>query len=352
MAYKILYIEDLQPGSIVHELQANGFEAEHYNPESLEELLQKVVGFDLLLLDFRLTESKKIIFDAPTIAQTIRTVGGSVHMDIPIVLISTEKNICDYFRDYSSQDLFDYSVSKEIFLENIKKYTTRFIDVIEAYKKVIENKGDLSKTLALKTDEMQNIDYRVVEKLSSEIFADNVFAYNNFILNHIIRSTGILVGEDVLSARLGVSMDSPDWENLKAKLIDFKYSGIYSNAYERWWSFKLDHWWEEMNKGISLRRLNATQRVQKLIGNTDLQSLIPQEKLAHSSSSNFWTICKDSKMPIDSLDGLELHQRDLFPWQEKEYISIKAGLESSDLSKYIKQSDKARLREIMKQLEV
>ncbi|MNT99432.1 hypothetical protein D3C72_2422740 [compost metagenome] len=57
-------------------------------------------------------------------------------------------------------------------------------------------------------------------------------------------------------------------------------------------------------------------------------------------------------MPIDSLDGLELHQRDLFPWQEKEYISIKAGLESSDLTKYIKQSDKARLREIMKQLEV
>ncbi len=41
MAYKILYIEDLKPGSIVHDLKASGFEAEHYNPESLSELLSK-----------------------------------------------------------------------------------------------------------------------------------------------------------------------------------------------------------------------------------------------------------------------------------------------------------------------
>src|ERR1700749_312856 len=133
MAYKILYIEDLNPGSIVHDLKAHGFEAEHYNPESLNKLLEKAKNHDLLLLDFRLTENQKVQFDAPTIAQTIRTIGSNSHMGIPIILISSETKISAYYKDYSSQGLFDFSVSKEDFLQKMPKFSKRFESVIEAY---------------------------------------------------------------------------------------------------------------------------------------------------------------------------------------------------------------------------
>ncbi len=351
MAYKILYIEDLKPGSIIHDLEANGFQAEHYEPDGLESLLVKIKGFDLLLLDFRLTENQKVVFDAPTIAQTIRTTGGSQHMDIPIVLISTEGKICDYYKDFSSQDLFDYSVSKEIFLKNIAKYSKRFAATIEAYKIVNKNNKNISHSLGLSVDEIkENVDYRIEEKLNNDIYQTSVFAYNNFILDNIIRSIGVLIGEEVLSARLGVSRKSEDWHKLMEILSQFKYTGIYSNAYNRWWSHKLENWLITKNNGNSWRRLNAEQRVKKLIEFTGLENLDVLNKIEHSSGSNFWTICKFSKEPLDPIDGLELNQRDLFPWQDKEYISIKSGLETCDLYRYVKPFDKEKLRTFEKSL--
>jgi hypothetical protein len=350
MAYKILYIEDLNPGSIIHDLKSNGFEAEHYEPENLDELLVKVKNYDLLLLDFRLTENQKVMFDAPTIAQTIRTLGGTMQMDIPIVLISTESKICEYYKDFSSQDLFDYSVSKEVFLENIVKYSERFNAVIEAYSFEKGNNKNIFKSLDIDEKEIENIDYRIIEKLKSEIYSSNIFAYNNFILNNIIRSIGVLIGEDVLASRLGVSIKSTDWETLKSQLETFKYTGIYSNAYDRWWNYKIENWLIEQNNNSSWRRLNAEQRVQKLIEITGLKNLVVSEKLKHSSGTNFWTICKDTKQPLDTIDGLELHQRDLYPWQEKEYISILSGLESSPLFKFVKPFDREKLIEISKSL--
>lgn len=350
MAYKILYIEDLDPSSILHELRAYGFEVEHCNPESLDTLLIRIKDFDLLLLDFRLTEIPKISFDAPTIAQTLRTFGSASHLDIPVILISTEDKICEYYEDYTSKDLFDFSVSKETLLKNLPKYSLRFKSVIDAYQFVITSEKDISKALGISSDLLQNIDYRIIEKLSNNIYGKDVFAFNNFILNNIIRSIGVLIGEEVLSARLGVSRNSEDWEGLKSEFSAFKYLGIYSKAYDRWWSFELDNWWKSKSNGGSLRRLNAQQRVDKLKEITSYKNILPEEKTPHASSSNFWTICKDCRRAIDSIDGLELHQKDLFPWQEKEYISINAALQSSTLNKYIKTFDKERLREIAKTL--
>ena len=350
MAYKILYVEDLDPSSIIHELSASGFDAKPYNPESLETLLKEVRGNDLLLLDFRLTENRKIPFDAPTIAQTIRTLGSESHLDIPVVLISTEDKICNYYDDYSSQDLFDFSLSKETLLNNLPKFSRRFNAAIEAYKFVIKSKMNALEELGLKENNIQSIDYRILEKLNSDMFQKDVFATTNFILNNIIKAIGVLLGEDVLSARLGISVKSPDWDKLKDKLSIFKYSGIYSSAYDRWWAFGIDGWWSEQNSNTSLRRLNAQQRVARIKEMTGLQNLIEVEKIHYSSSTNYWTICKDCKQPLDPIDGLELSQKYMYPWQEKEYISMDAGLKSSPLTKLVTPQDMKRLREFSKNI--
>lgn len=350
MAFKILYVEDLNPGSIVHDLNERGFETESCNPENLNDLVNSAKNYDLLLLDFRLTENKKVIFDAPTIAQTIRTVGGEAHLDIPIVLISSEEKITDYYRDFSSHDLFDYAIEKRAFLADVEKFSCRFNDVINAYKAVKENNKDVAASLGIRKEKMKELDYRIFEQLSSETYSTDVFAFTSYILKQIIRSIGVLIGEDILLARLGIAKSSNDWAKLKETLNPFRYKGIFSSSYNRWWSADMEQWWKSEISEASLRRLSAQKRVELLKGKTGFSELQPQVPTNHATSSNFWTICKQLNVGIDSIDGLELHQRDLKPWQEKEYISIQAGLESCDLVKYVKPFDKERLNEITSKL--
>lgn len=349
MAYKILYIEDLKPESILHELKQAGFEAEHYNPENLDELLTKAKDFDLLLLDFRLTESK-ISVDAPTIAQAIRTINSDTHMDKPIVLISQESKISDYYKDYSSQGLFDFSVSKETFGKQLDMFSKRLAGSINAYNLVVKNKRDIGSSLGLSPEDLKLIDYRIEESLSQAMFKDDVFAFCNFILNNLIRSIGPLIGEDVLSARLGVSLGSQGWNQLKKEFDFCKYTGIYSEAYDRWWYFGVDKWWKEKSKLESLRRLGAEKRVEIISELTDIKELKTKTKLPHASSSNFWTIDKSTNRALDPIDGLELHKKLLFPWQEKEYISMNSALEASPLLSYVKSADKELYREYAKSI--
>lgn len=350
MGYKILYVEDLDPGTIVHDLKSQGFEADHYNPESLDELMIRAKDYDLLLLDFRLTENLKIIFDAPTIAQTIRTVGGTAHLDIPIVLISTEDKITDYYRDFSSHDLFDFSVKKQTFLENLEKYAGRFNSAIEAYKIVADSNKNLEKCLGITGEFLKSLDYRISEQLSTETYSQDVFAFTSYVLKQIIRSIGVLIGEDVLLARLGISKKSKEWEKVLKRLEPFRYRGIYANSYCRWWSQEIERWWKNEISETSLRRLPAQKRVDLLREKLGLTELIAQEKTVQATSSNYWTICKQMNVGIDSIDGLELHQRDIKPWQEKEFISIQAGLESSELNKFVKPYDRERLKDILSKL--
>lgn len=349
MAYKIIYIEDLDPGSIIHDLKRFGFETIHHVPKVFEDAIKAITDFDLLLIDFRLNQSTAM-FDAPTIAQNLRTYNSTTHKDIPIILISQEGNITDYYNDLTSKDLFDMAITKTALSEDLEKFTKRFKSLIQAYKKIREVKFDPSLALSVRKEQ---VDYRIFEKLENDIMRNDVFAFSNFVLKDIIRTIGVLIGEDVLAARLGVDRNSTDWEKLKLQFQAFKYDGIHSDAYDRWWANELINWWKTtIDNSISLRSLNAEQRVSKLTKQFNFQ-LRPLQKSEYAQSSNFWTICKETDLPIDPIDGLEIHKKDLLPWQEKEYISIYAGLnpKSYDSSgpiytRYLKPIDKKRLREI------
>jgi hypothetical protein len=351
MAYSILYVEDLDPSSIVHDLQRNGFDVRHHSPEDFEKTLVVTKSFDLLLLDFRLT-AKKAVFDAPTIAQTLRTLNSNAHQDIPIVLISSEEKIKDYYRDFTSQDLFDISLTKSDLLNNLEKYAQRFKSIVDAYKLIKNTKFNVDKVLSV-PDEIQ-LDYRITQKLNSDIRSNDVYAFSNFVLNQIVTSIGVLIGEDVLSSRLGVSKKSKDWESLK-DLLDFaRYRGVFSSSYNRWWADQVLYWWKELtNSELSLRRMNADQRTKIISKETGL-NLTALSKTKFANSSNFWTICKETYLPIDPIDGLELEIRQQLPWQEKEYLSIQAAIEPNKFDahsnafylKHLKPSEAKRLSEI------
>lgn len=355
MDYNIVYVEDLDPGSIVHDLSRMGFNVTHHSPEDFEETIKEVAEFDLLLLDFRLTAGKAK-FDAPSIAQTIRTINSTTHKDVPIVLISSEGNIKDYYRDFTSQDLFDISLTKSDLLRNLEKYSHRFKGLVSAYKLIGDLKFNVEKILAVPSQ--IQLDYRIIINLTNEIRSKDIYAFSSFVLNQIITSVGVLIGEDVLSSRLGVSKNSQDWEKLKELLEHVKYKGVFSSSYNRWWSEGVMNWWKEidLNKH-SLRRLTAEQRVKVISEKTKL-NLSPVAKTNYAKSSSFWTICKETSLPIDPIDGLELDIKIQMPWQEKEYLSLQAAVEPKKFDaqskpyfhKYLKPSELKRLSEFRKNL--
>jgi hypothetical protein len=351
MAYKVLYIEDENPSSIVANLEASkDFKVTTWNPDSIEGISDQMKDIDLLILDFRLTYSKTIV-DGPAFAQAIRTKESDIHKNTPIVLFSVEGNITDYYKDYTSQDLFDFSVPKGEYLKNSEKYNTRLLSVINAYKKIKDSKNDLSQILNIEPKfKEDNLDYRIEFSLENKLYSEDTYAFSSFILQNMIRSVGILIGEDILSARLGVSKDSEDWSSLLSEIELFKYMGVFSKAYNRWWAKSISEWFKSNDKNKrSLRRLNAEDRTKAIKEITGLLRLEPLSQIKKSNysaiSSKFWTICKETKLPIDYVDGFELYERDLLEWQEPEYVSF-LGKSSKKFSKYIKPNDKKRIIDI------
>ncbi|MVM42301.1 hypothetical protein GO730_39090 [Spirosoma sp. HMF3257] len=356
MDFKILYIEDQAAESREQDLINLGFNTLTYDPSSdISEVLQQVKQADInaLILDYRLTAGQKqACFDAPTIAQTLRTKYShdtNNKYEFPIILMSNEGIITDYYNDFTSQDLFDFTLTKKEFLDKPERFKSKLISFINSYEVIKDSKYDILKILGITSNEENLVHTGIITKTKQ--FDQHTFEFSRLIFEQIIRAIGPLIGKDVLAARLGVSQSSPDWDKLLLSLTNTRYVGILSDVYPRWWMAKINEWWYGITEAtIPLRRLDAEERVETIKSKLNLD-LVPIIKTEYSNSSNFWTICKYSNVAIDPFDGIELYKRDLLPWQEKEYISIETGLTSMDkLKDYISVIDKKAIRELVKKI--
>lgn len=344
MAYKILYLEDQNPASIKHEMESRGYQVITDDAQNSTNVLNKLFneGIEACLFDFRLTD-KTGQFDAPPYAQSIRTKGNN-HKDIPIILISNDSKIVDFDTDLTSHDLFDFAVSKEDFLADPKKYLKRIDSFILSYHNIKNNDFDLAKILDIDNKNVTElIDYRFINKLNNPLIEKSIYAYSMVIHRTLIRRIGSLIGEDVLSARLGISKDSKDWKKLLEELNSFKYTGILSDIYPRWWMPWVQKWWNDKTDNTSLRRKTSKERASILSDKLSL-NLSPIVLEKHSTNTYFWTICSQSKKPLDPVDGYIINKREEFPWVEQDYISVNSALEYPDNLKYLSQSAKDELK--------
>ena len=93
----------------------------------------------------------------------------------------------------------------------------------------------------------------------------------------------------------------------------------------------------------SMRRTQAQERVlilNKKFG-LDLKVAMP---LNMATSSTFWTICHESKKPLDPSDGFQYRNRHIDEWLEPEYISLICALENPNQQKYLSPRDKDEVR--------
>lgn len=360
MVYKIAYLEDLDAGSIKRNVEQQGFDVTHVEPQdSFESTLSLIqsIDADLLLMDFRL-HAGVANFNAPPFAQFFRSQVIDNGKSVPIALISSENNIRDYYRDYTSFDLFDFAVDKETFLKNTPKYCSLFKELIDSYQLLghMQSEERPVDVAVINVPEAlhRRVDRRLLDMLSMDKYQNDPFMLSGLLLSSFVKPIGPLIGSDVLSARLGVSKSSEGWKELQGLLDDFVYQGLYSGTYRRWWSLGVDAWWKlHFPSGQSLRRLTSRERCQLIGEKFKLDNLTELERQPLSSSDRLWTICAGNGAPLDPIDGFEI-AKDVSssPWLEPALYSFDflVNQGTPEVLKELKEQERERFLQKVKEM--
>lgn len=342
MAYKVVYIDDENEDR--SQAYADGLSTlglieitikKPTNFETLrDELIHEQSNIDALILDLRLDGNQQgervAKYTAPILATGIRShclIEDGFKNEFPIFLISSKDNLKKYFdSDTSSHDLFDYTFTKSTVGSEGPIYEKLIASITEAYKTIGEGKTDFVKMLAYPS--IKDIENRIFTSKFLTGEGTSVSEISQYIFNEIISKSGILIDENILAARLGVNIEkSDDWNKVLGYLEEYKYSGVFCNAFERWWFNGIMDWWNENFPNKLLIRLIAEERVNLLKEEFHLQEMHVAEPIAKTTSTKFWTVCQAYQKPLDPKDGFLIDGNQIKPWQDKRYISLEAILE-------------------------
>jgi hypothetical protein len=253
----------------------------------------------------------------------------------PIVLLSTDKNIITSL-DETAKKLLDLVCSKENLQTQQQNtdFCNRLKSLANGYKQ-LENitKISLDELLGIDTN---YIDDRFISKLNYWVQAP-AYLLAHFIKEELIEKQGLLIDEQVLAARLGINIaNSSDWDKVKESLSTAKYKGVFSDGWQRWWMPLVDSWWKKTIKADTyLRSTAATYRVKMIKEKLEFQNIQSAIKTEMAYSEEFWTVCKGTNRPLDTVDGLVIiNQDNKYPWQDVEYISIYESINEENKDKW------------------
>ena len=348
MKMKYLYIDDDSAERVDGTVE--GFKQENYleiipnQPngtweEQIKFIEQKEVegALDGLILDLRLddypnVQMKKANFRGTSLAQEIRTrQKEGILKPFPIVLFSGNDQVAKSL-ERSGQDLFDICIEKESINDtNYVTYRHRLYALAEGYKLISSENSKLVDILKV---DNEIIDERFLSELN-DLAGEPIHVIAHFLINELIETQGLLINNEVLSARLGIDIrQSADWGKLLGSLSETKYFGVFASGWDRWWMPKIDEWWRNTIEADSyLRSTPASIRVNMIKEKLGFDNLQPATKIEKADSDEFWTICKGYDRPLDPVDGLMIEgQENLYPWQDAEYVSIEAALKRKNNS--------------------
>lgn len=286
---------------------------EHEVTELAEHLLEK--QFDFAALDFRLDEvpfkdaegkQQKNKYRASALAQQIRDRAiDRPSCDLPLILLSQEDYIKRIFHsDSTAEDLFDLVISKEELVTEIplRLAADRIASLAAAYKFIQD--GFASKSIELKA--LLGLDSHEAETILNHqaIRAIEKIQYPHQIISKLmallIQRPGILLTNDHLLARLAVSSDSPDINQLIAQLDQqgLRYRGVLHEGWPRWWWHRLDSWFK-VTVGTSLGGIAGDERTTRLGAALKLDLKPAISKWTKSSSDYFWVACASCDQPTE-----------------------------------------------------
>jgi len=338
--YKYLYIDD--EGKDTSEALASGLssknvtvEYKHVSIFDTEFIKKNLDGYDGIVLDLRLDDTPKSSnFTATEFAQHIRTLvtKGDVK-DLPIVLFSTDDKLEQvYATDLSSHNLFDsyYSKTKTETHANASK---EMFALSEGYIEINKNKNNLPSLMGL--EDLYDLNAEIFARFDIENSNIPIHEYAQVILKDLIYVTGTLIDESILASRLGVDIESKNWEEVK-KIFDLaKYKGVFSNGWDRWWMFKVNEIFkDEFNTYLSY--LNAEEKCQLFVDKKNIFDITSPEPIEFNSSNRYTTVCKVLNRPLDAIEGYRVYTtKPLKQWQEYSYVSLYAFAEKLNEEKKV-----------------
>ncbi|EOG7749761.1 hypothetical protein ACLIOB_000332 [Vibrio cholerae] len=313
---------------------------------------------------------KKADYYGTTFAQQLRTYmaisrtdrrAQSVLKTMPLVLMSNEDVIVKSFEpDDSSKNLFDYVVSKTSLRQQPAQIRTANVlcDLVDAYdvaNKYFKSEGELNDEeirSILKVDEHRYgyIDSRFLDYIKPK--ANDPHALVGSIYSSLVQSAGMLVTEDMLKTKLGITGSSRGWETLKEKYFKpFLYHGPFGRIKERWWFSGIEDWWYELHPEDVLQSLTAQERVDIVMEKVGIEELNPiSTRYPGDESKYYWVNCVLSGLPLDPFDGLRVRDPDAKPWEQVKYLDLKT-FKTDTTGKYaVHRDDHSKVRLLLARL--
>ncbi|SFT46203.1 hypothetical protein SAMN05421857_1158 [Chryseobacterium formosense] len=341
--YKYLYIDDtrerLEEG-MINALQDNSnIEITFRGPSDWETIIEYLktelpkhngIILDLRLNDIAYAKGKYAQYKGSTVAQELRslTKEGLLN-DFPMILFSGTDKL-DHYLDPTSKDLFDKIVDKTKIEQpgyfNYEDFKIKLKWLADGYS-FLNDLKNRSVEHIFKMDDLTFFDPRFIDHFNS-LLTKPIHIVAHFIIKEVIGKPCFLIDENYLSARMGIDKQSEDWSAFLEKISGCKYTGAFSNYFDRWWMPAINKFWQtEISTEQSLRTLGSPKRIELLIEKTGLQNLNPLSKTKNAKSESFWVSCKATGISIDTVDGFILAgQENRHPWQEPEYISSDEAL--------------------------
>lgn len=297
-----------------------------------------------LLLDLRLdvdadVDGNRVAYRGPTLAQELRTRMAEGNLpSFPIVLWSVNTKFKQsYFSDESSHDLFDavFGKDEEVTGQPVE-VGRKLASLVRGYEALHAiGAADALTRLGLGTDGESPL-YMQFAAQYKQLAQQATHEVAHFLLNDLVGVEGLLVTEGMLAARLGVDIQASgeQWQKANDCLESTKYSGPFSDGWDRWWWYGVEDWWESLSgEQVDLRRATAEERVSFLNHSLGVR-LVPADPIEATYSTKFSTLCVGLNRPLDPVDGLRVVSRSTLPWQETRYVSIFAALERIERSRW------------------
>lgn len=261
--------------------------------------------YSVLAVDYRLDENQvgadpKNRYRAGALAQLVRErVLDNPDSDLPIVLVSVEQNVRNYYRpDLTAHDLFDRVYTKdEVVRTAAPLQIFSLANGYEAFRRYIRHEMELNEILGLRQDESGFVSEQEIQDITT-LVAPHQVAHSLFGL--FIDRTGKLLQENDLLARLGLAVDTPD----KAMLIEIlatsgvAYTGALSDGWPRWWDHRLREWARGLF-GAELGNLSATERILALNEKLGLQLQAATSRWTGTSDVFFAFACASCGNPTE-----------------------------------------------------
>ncbi|OJV51676.1 MAG: hypothetical protein BGO31_00280 [Bacteroidetes bacterium 43-16] len=361
MTYNIIYIDDDQNSKIL----VDGFNTTgllnvtRIKPTSFEDQINELLDYGNtiqgIILDLKFdedfSEDRKAYYSATTLAQQIRTKvnEGDWKNEIPLILFTTQLKLDAAFSgDTTSKKLFDIIFTKDKITDI--SLQEKIYSIVDGYNLIKQNKPNFAKILDIDTIDI--LDQRIFPlNLLKADQGSNIHNYSKHILNELIERPGPLIDELYLAARLGVDIGlSNQWKDfINNELTGVKYTGIFNSAWDRWWMFKLNNWWENNIDKNPIATLDARDRIEKLNSKFNY-NLVVAKPISKATSYRYWTICQGYDKPLDPREGLRINESEPLPWQETKYISIDAAIERVKRKEGLKINpiEKTRFENILK----